>query len=342
MGIEIAARANSTSRTDILPSFMIDYPTISDLRKTFALPPAPANPENAASLPSWDTPKPSTPTDSSGSVLHHPMSRTDITDSDREDELVMVNLPVKDIYPAPSTKVVLLQGRSFSGKRPFFLIADGTGSIATYIHLPSFSSNMPVYGIDSPYLRCPSELTEQVGIPGAAVHIVTALIKFQSEGPFSIGGFSGGAMLGYEVCRQLAAAGRVVDSLLLIDMCCPRPPGSEAKSDVGWKIYESIARQTIGWDASDNTQQHLRALFTSVAAYHPPPMTVQERPLRTAIIWAKKGMIDRCAHDSRLMDVLAKSNIRTESFPGFIEDKEMGAIAWGLPHKTDSDLGPNG
>ena len=97
-------------------------------------------------------------------------------------------------------------------------------------------------------------------------------------------------MLGYEVCRQLAAAGRSVDNSLLIDMRCPRSPGTTDKVEPGWKVYESIASQGGLWNASNTTQQHLRAIFASVAAYHPPPMTVQERPRRTAIIWAKKGL----------------------------------------------------
>lgn len=91
-------------------------------------------------------------------------------------------------------------------------------------------------------------------------------------------------MFSYEVCHQLAAAGRIVDRLLLIDMCCSHPVGAEDKAEVGWKIYESIASQGGLWNASDMTQQHLRAVFALVAGHHPPPMTAEERPRRTAII----------------------------------------------------------
>lgn len=41
------------------------------------------------------------------------------------------------------------------------------------------------------------------------------------------------------------------------------------------------------------------------------------------------------------MQLLADRNIPTEPFAGFMEDARMGAIAWGLPHKIDADLGPN-
>ena len=328
MGIEIAARASNETGLDILPSFVVEYPTIGGLRNAFA-------------RPTTSTPH-SEPISEFSLVTSTPESAEDHVSALDTEEIVVVPSPVEDIPPAPSARITLMQGRRSSGKPPLYLIADGTGSIATYVYLPPFKSKMPVYGIDSPYLRCPRRLTAEVGIPGAAKLIVEALTKAQPEGPLSIGGFSGGAMFSYEVCRQLAAAGRIVDRLLLIDMCCPRPVGAEDEAEVGLKIYESIASQGGLWNASDTTQQHLRAIFASVAGYHPPPMTAEERPRRTAIIWGKRGLIDRCSRDFKLMQLLADRDIPTEPFAGFMEDAKMGAIAWGLPHKTDADLGPNG
>ncbi len=170
---------------------------------------------------------------------------------------------------------------------------------------------MPVSSIESPYLRYPSRLTAEVGIPGAAKLIVEALIQAQPDGPFSIGEFSGRNMFSYEICRQLAAAGAIVDHLLLIDMCCPRPVGVWDKAEVGWKIYKSIASQGGLWNASDMTQQQLRAIFASVTGYHPPPMTAEERPRQAAIIWGKEGLIDRCSHDIKLMQLLADRDMQT-------------------------------
>ena len=328
MAIEIAARASNETGLDILPSFVVEHPTIGDLRNAFA--------RHTTSTSH------SEPISEFSMVASTPESIEDDISAPESEELVVVQPPVEDNSPAPSARIRLMQGRRSSGKPPFYLIADGTGSLATYVYLPPFKSKMPVYGIESPYLRCPSRLTAEVGIPGAARFIVEALTQAQPKGPFSIGGFSGGAMLSYEVCRQLAAAGRMVDRLLIIDMCCPRPVGAEDKAEVGWKIYESIASQGGLWSASDITQQHLRAVFASVAGYHPPPLTAEERPRRTAIIWGKKGLIDRCSRDVKLMQLLADQDIPTERFAGFMEDAKMGAIAWGLPHKTDADLGPNG
>ena len=339
MGIEIAALAKTETGIDILPSFVIEYPAIGDLRNALV------GDRAAISLPKSS----GSEYDSVASTPESTASAT--TESSNKSALQvekgnsMAPYPAKDssAAPQPSVRITLIQGRRpSSGDRLFYLIADGTGSVATYIHLPPFKSKLPVYGIDSPYLRCPSRLTPEGGIFRAAELIVEALIKFQPHGSFSLGGFSGGAMIAYEVSRQLATAGRGVDNLMVIDMCCPRPAGLEDDTEVGWRVYDSIASRGGSWNVSDITERHLRAVFGSVAAYHPPPMTESERPKRTAIIWAKKGMIDRCSSDHELMQLLAKAGIPTEPFPGFMEDSRMGAIAWGLPNKTDSDLGPNG
>lgn len=259
-----------------------------------------------------------------------------------------------DSSPAPSIRLTLLQGRSAKPGQnnrappPFYMIADGTGTIATYIHLPAFiKSKMPIYGIDSPFLRCPRRLTAEVGIPGAAKLIVDALVKKQPKGvPFWIGGFSGGAMMAYEVCRQLSATGHSVDGLLLIDMCSPRSTNVPNDDEVGLAMFDAISGQDESgvWNATDKTHRHLRALFASVAAYNPRPLLRGERPpaKRTAIIWARKGMIDRCVRNPRFKQMLADRDIATEPYPGFMEDPKLGAVAWSLPHKTSADLGPNG
>jgi hypothetical protein len=48
--------------------------------------------------------------------------------------------------------MTLLKGRPALGRTPFYLMADGTGSIATYIYLLAFKSKTPIYGVDSPFL----------------------------------------------------------------------------------------------------------------------------------------------------------------------------------------------
>lgn len=349
MAIEIISRVSNATGLDLPASWLVDHRTIGDLRRFFDT----AMPTSSSEL---------TPSESGENGLSESPNSPILDDDVQEgpatataagaDELQTAKaqhevVPVDESSPAPSVRITLLKGRSrrdAQGPPPFYMIADGTGTIATYIHLPQYiKSSMPFYGIDSPFLRCPSRMTPEVGIPGAAKLIVEALVKKHPKGvPYWIGGFSGGAMVAHEVCRQLSDAGHTVDALLLIDMCSPRTADMAPNTNVGLAMFDAISGQDESgvWNSSDATSQHLQALFNSVATYHPP----QGRPpaKRAAIIWAAKGMIDRCIHSDQLMQLLADEGIGTEAYPGFMEDPKLGAVTWSLPHKTDRDLGPNG
>lgn len=124
MGIEIAARASSETGLEIFPSFVVEHPTIGDLRNVFA-------------RPTTSTPH-SEPISEFCLVASTPESTEDHVSASDSEDIVMVQSPVEDVSPAPNARITLMQGRRSSGKPPFYLIADGTGSIATYLHLSPF------------------------------------------------------------------------------------------------------------------------------------------------------------------------------------------------------------
>ncbi|KAF2258098.1 ketoacyl-synt-domain-containing protein [Lojkania enalia] len=363
MAIEVASKVSAATSLELLPSFLIEHHTIGALRRTFGSS-SPLTTSTQATTPksSASSPPESSASSMSGIGLDSDyvvVKECALTPAAEVNENQIRTIQqqddaVEDSSPQPRVRITLLHGRPYKtdqdaqGAPPFYVIADGTGTIATYIHLTAhIRSNIAFYGIDSPFLRCPSRLTLDVGIPGTAKLIVEALIKKQPKGvPFWIGGFSGGAMIAYEVCRQLSAAGYEVDSLLLIDMCSPRQlTGQVVSSDIGVPIMEAMSRQDESgvWDATGNTTKHLRSVFAAVAAYHPPlPPKGQSPVKRTAIIWARKGMIQRCSASQQLMDILTVENIPIKAYPGFMEDPRLGAVAWGIPNKTNADLGANG
>ena len=362
MAIEIVATVKAESDLDLPASFIFDYPTIGDLRRAFGggstSQKAPeAQPDSIPSSAAASAPE----SPELGPIIA-PESRSSLGSSmvhieagiatPEEEEIskqqeVQPNNNDNDTSPAPTVRITLLQGRPGSGKTPLYLMADGTGSIATYIHLPAFKSKMPVYGIDSPFLRCPSRLTGQVGIPGVAKLIIAALLKAQPKGPFSIGGFSAGCMVAFEVCRQLAAAGRKVDGLVLIDLCCPRPTlldESVIKEEAmaGVEVFKAAVGKDGLWSSTATTEEHLSAYFVAMRLYNPPPMTPKERPAGTAIIWAERGLVNHINGDPKMLKMLEHEGIPITAYPGYMEDPKLSPMACLVPDKTKADLGPNG
>lgn len=364
MAIEIVATAKAESGVELPAAFVLEYPTVGDLRRAFGGEPtsrkAPeAKPSSipssaGASTPESPDPDPALVPESVSSlgssvvVIEEDIATPeDEVNTKRQEVQPNYDNKTNDTSPAPTVRITLLQGRPGPDKTPFYLMADGTGSIATYIHLPAFKSKMPVYGIDSPFLRCPTRLTSQVGIEGVARLIVDALVKAQPKGPFFIGGFSAGCMVAYEVCRQLAAASRKVDGFVVIDLCCPRSTlldenaiKEEAKTGVA--VFGAAVAKDGLWSSTATTEEHLRAYFVAMRLYNPPAMTAKERPARTAIIWAEKGLVNRIAGDPKLMQMLADEGIPTKAYPGYMEDLKLSPMACLIPDKTKADLGPNG
>jgi thioesterase domain-containing protein len=102
-------------------------------------------------------------------------------------------------------------------RRPFFYLhgqwIEGL-SFHCYPLAQALGPDQPFYAMD-PYL-----LDGRQGLPTmediAAAHI-KAMRAIQPEGPYLLGGFCNGALVAYEMARQLQAAGHAVDLLFLMD-----------------------------------------------------------------------------------------------------------------------------
>ena len=190
MAIEIVAAVKTATGLELPPSFLFDYPTIGDLRRAFG--------GNSVSqdLFKSESSSNSSAADTTASMGLTPRSLSKpVSDSSLASSVVMVeeearstkskeNKKAKEVQfndqdtsPLPAVRITLLKGRLGPERTLFYIMSDGTGSIATYIHLPPFKSQMPVYGIDSPFLCCPSRLTPEVGIKGVAKLIADTLVQ---------------------------------------------------------------------------------------------------------------------------------------------------------------------
>lgn len=373
MAIEITSDVRrSTGSADFPASFLMDYPTIGDLRRAFggsgddhlsssssASEDLPSSSENSAgqadaldSSAFSDHQGPArslTPASSPGQITPPQLEEVAAVKEHISSEAAASPPKVDLDLSSYTARTMLLHGNPKSAHTPLYLIADGTGSIATYLHLSPLPSNAPVYGIDSPFSRDPEKM-ERAGIPGTARVIVQALLKARPAGPFQIGGFSGGGMLAYEVSRQLADAGRQVDGLLVIDMACPRDAIDRSliqiSPEAGLALFQKMAVGDAYWSLTPSAppMRHLLAFFKAVEAYHPAPLSARQRPRKTVVVWAERGLIGRCSENPPLRQELAAMGCKVEPYPGFMQDATLGAIAWGVPDKrgTEGALGPNG
>jgi thioesterase domain-containing protein len=105
------------------------------------------------------------------------------------------------------------------GNLPPFFCAHGIGG--DVLHLHRLAVNM---GTDRPFfgLRRTSEACLSDTIPELARRYVNAILVHQPVGPFYLGGASFGAMIAYEMARQLLEQGHEIGLLAIIDQ---RHPG---------------------------------------------------------------------------------------------------------------------
>ncbi|KAI6432250.1 Type I Iterative PKS [Pyricularia oryzae] len=239
--------------------------------------------------------------------------------------------------------------------RRLYLMADGFGSVSSYIHLVGHKFSADLYGIDSPYLRCPEQLTTEVRIQDVAGLMVDALLQHQPVGPFTLGGFSGGGILAYEMSCQLTAAGHEVQGLLVIDMRCPLPPPGDrlqlACSDrvVPPDIVQNLTNHTFAltsvcWNPDSDAARHLVRFLDAVGRYCPAaPASREERlDVPAAVLWCERGMVGHLARHPDLQARVVEHGIPLEPFPGFMQDAKLGHLLGSLLDKTPADLGPNG
>ena len=92
-------------------------------------------------------------------------------------------------------------------KAPFFLVAGMFGNVLNLRHLAHLiGTDRPFYGLQARGLlggEAPHE-----SLVEAATDYIAEIRTVQPEGPYMIGGFSGGGITAYEIAHQLKAAGR--------------------------------------------------------------------------------------------------------------------------------------
>jgi thioesterase domain-containing protein/acyl carrier protein len=109
-------------------------------------------------------------------------------------------------------------------KRPFFIVAGMFGNVLNLRHLAAhLGPDQPVYAVQARGLYGDDE--PHRGFEEMAADYLREIRALQTEGPYMLGGFSGGGITAFEMAHQLLAQGEEVGLLAMLDT----PAGREMR-----------------------------------------------------------------------------------------------------------------
>ncbi len=131
----------------------------------------------------------------------------------------------KEVAPeSDQPRATLIQAgstRGLAAKTPFFFLhGDWTGNAVFCYNLArGLGTDQPFYTLDTYDFEKLTVLPDLETIAAEQLKMIRAI---QPEGPYQLGGFCNGALIVYEMARQLHTAGQTVDLLVLMDAIPPR------------------------------------------------------------------------------------------------------------------------
>jgi thioesterase domain-containing protein len=195
---------------------------------------------------------------------------------------------------------VVLQGNPAESAETIFLLPDGSGSGMAYARIPPIGNEVCLIGMNSPYLRCPSEY--RCSIEDMARHWSHEIRRRRPMGPYVVGGWSAGGYYSYEVAQELMRQGERVSKLILLDSPC-RPDFEELPI----KVVEYLSAKGLMGNLSGvsaNVVEHFRStLCAAVRQYIPTPMAAAPK---TFVIWSADGVMEEDQLESTGLDLGVK------------------------------------
>ncbi|PCK09020.1 MAG: polyketide synthase [Alteromonadaceae bacterium] len=143
-------------------------------------------------------------------------------------------------HKARYTHLVPMHSSKSSQLTPFFLVAGMFGNVLNLRHLAQLiGEERPFYGLQARGLygdHEPHGTFEEM-----AKDYIAEIKTVQPEGPYILGGFSGGGITAYEMTKQLKAAGEEVSALIFLDTPLPYndPLSSVDRMSIHWQRVRS-------------------------------------------------------------------------------------------------------
>ncbi|MDW3194571.1 MAG: amino acid adenylation domain-containing protein [Cytophagales bacterium] len=144
-----------------------------------------------------------------------------------------VEIPLIDFFSKPTIKALALKidknsgevskksdlltllSQYHSAQSNLFMIHDGSGDVQGYFELVKLIKDINCWGLRSETLH--HIAPRNISIEEVATRYIEAMKEIQSEGPYSILGWSLGGVIAYEIAHQLESRGEVVDKIVMID-----------------------------------------------------------------------------------------------------------------------------
>ena len=137
----------------------------------------------------------------------------------------------------------------------------------------------------------------------ASTHIA-ALRAIQAEGPYRIGGFCSGGMIAYEMARQLADVGQVVDRVIMVDAFC---------SNLRVRAMEPLVRLLTRARTAEAQLQRRAEIYFSIQYAFQRVRQVRQMPASEKLQWfanlirRKLGL--RATSPSREADIIQDDDV---------------------------------
>lgn len=152
----------------------------------------------------------------------------------------------------------------------------------------------------------------------------------------SLEGNSVGCYVALEISRQLAHVGCRVEGLLLIDMPCPSPQRISKNQILAETVVnDAVLARVFGGSRQLTTfnsrYDHMRQLLTAMNTYSPASMTEVEKPAKTTIFWAERGLVNRMSDDPAQLSWLRQHGIPTEVKQDFMDDATLKLVLTSVP-----------
>jgi len=150
--------------------------------------------------------------------------------------------------PSVYTYLVPMHARDERDTTPFFLVAGMFGNVLNLRHLSNqIGTDRPFYGLQARGLfggDQPHETFEEM-----ATAYLRDVRDVQPQGPYLLGGFSGGGITALEMARQLRAAGETVSLLAMLDTPAPSMRQPLTTVDKIAIQFQSVGRYKFGYVA---------------------------------------------------------------------------------------------